>query len=695
MSAELHSMSLSTATGQVADYDPLIRLWMLRLLSRTSAGARIARRGLENDDIAYFLGYEPSGKGNKVKEFTDWCHAAIAKAEAATPEMQGVLFDNIHMLSGALGLAPAEEEVIAFKALSVSNSILAELMFKGLGGLSENQLARALSVALGRKLCELERAMRTESALFSSGLLALERGIMPYSMKVGAQPGLINSLLSSQNSMDDLIAFATNRTMPPALRLEDFPHLAQDADVLRRFLSSIKQDGLAGVNILLHGQPGVGKTEFVKSLAAELGMRLYEVGMTGADGEALNSQERMAAYRFNQKVFARDREVLVLFDEIEDVFPSPRQKPDRKEIDKAWVNRLLEANPVPSFWLSNSIWQIDPAHLRRFDYVIEVTNPPRSVRRGILATELRGLPVTETALTQQVEREHFTPALAGKMGRVLQRIDLKDADDADRCLDRLVTSHIEAQGHGSGGRYPVPGHYRLEYLNTNVDVTGLATRLATLPQANLLLYGPPGCGKTAYAHELARSLDRPLLVRRASDLQSMWVGETEKNLARMFREANTEGAVLLLDEADSFLQDRRGATRSWEVSQVNELLTQMECFEGIFLCATNFLDRLDGASLRRFGLKVQFDYLTTEQRIAFFGELVSELGIAQPDDLADIKIRRTLAELTNLTPGDFAAVRKRWYLIESQRDPLALLEAVGEESSIKPDGQKRAIGFSG
>lgn len=70
-------------------------------------------------------------------------------------------------------------------------------------------------------------------------------------------------------------------------------------------------------------------------------MRLYEVSMTGADGEALNSQERMAAYRFNQKVFAREREVLVLFDEIEDVFPSALRKPDRKEIDKAWVNQLL------------------------------------------------------------------------------------------------------------------------------------------------------------------------------------------------------------------------------------------------------------------------------------------------------------------------------------------------------------------
>jgi SpoVK/Ycf46/Vps4 family AAA+-type ATPase len=173
----------------------------------------------------------------------------------------------------------------------------------------------------------------------------------------------------------------------------------------------------------------------------------------------------------------------------------------------------------------------------------------------------------------------------------------------------------------------------------------------------------------------------------------MWVGETEKNLARMFREAKAEDAVLLLDEADSFLQDRRGAMWSWEVSQVNELLTQMECFEGIFLCATNFLDRLDAASLRRFGLKVKFDYLTIEQRILLFGELVSELGIAQPDDLGAIKVKRALAGFNNLTPGDYAAVRKRWRLTGSKDNYLDFLAALSEESEIKPDGQKRQIGF--
>ncbi len=69
----------------------------------------------------------------------------------------------------------------------------------------------------------------------------------------------------------------------------------------------------------------------------------------------------------------------------------------------------------------------------------------------------------------------------------------------------------------------------------------------------------------SFARWLADQLDAPLLAKRASDLMSMWSGETEKNLAWAFKQAETERAILLIDEADSFLHDRRGARTSWEI----------------------------------------------------------------------------------------------------------------------------------
>ncbi|MBW6608203.1 ATP-binding protein, partial [Salmonella enterica subsp. enterica serovar Weltevreden] len=82
---------------------------------------------------------------------------------------------------------------------------------------------------------------------------------------------------------------------------------------------------------------------------------------------------------------------------------------------------------------------------------------------------------------------------------------------------------------------------------------------------------------------------------------------------KAFRKAQNDGAVLLIDEVDSFLQDRRGAQHNWEVSEVNEMLTQMESFSGVFVASTNLMEGLDQAALRRFDLKVKFDYLRADQ----------------------------------------------------------------------------------
>ena len=80
----------------------------------------------------------------------------------------------------------------------------------------------------------------------------------------------------------------------------------------------------------------------------------------------------------------------------------------------------------------------------------------------------------------------------------------------------------------------------------------------------------------------------------------------------------TEEAVLLLDEADSFLRSRRLAERNYEVSEVNEMLQGMERFGGVFICTTNLFDELDEAALRRFTFKIRFKPLEVTQRLAMF-----------------------------------------------------------------------------
>ncbi len=679
------------------DYRPLVRLWILRVLAGTEAQRRCLRKSADSSDLLAFLGYTPSGKQKKEEEWAEWLAVELVAAERIELPHEGVLFQNISILAGFIGLSDVEQEVLAFRILSRANEALHDLMQVCYWNYTDARLARVLATALRRSRQELEGVACPESTLFTSGLLQLDPHVISFHTKIGCIAGLPNALLRRNSSIDDLVRFAVSRSAEPRLNRGDYPHLTKDFDLLVRYLGAAKDQALTGVNVLLYGPPGVGKTEFVRLMAHELGMRLYEVNMASQGGTALLAKDRFDAYLFNQRVFARDRNVLVLFDEIEDVFPRQVFPPDTAKAagrDKAWVNRLLEANPVPAFWVANRIDQIDPAYLRRFDCVIEMRVPPRSVRRRIAGRYLDGLPVSEMWLARQAELEELTPALMEKASKVARHLDHQDGLGIEQHLDRLISGALEAQGVSAKTRYPEPSRYRHDYLNTSVDVHLLPTSLRQAGRGRILLHGAPGTGKTAFAHHLAKELDRPLMVQRASDIQSMWVGGTEKNIARMFRDASDDDAVLLLDEADSFLQDRRQAVRSWEVSHVNELLTQMECYEGIFLCATNFIDHLDTASIRRFGLKVRFDYLKVEQRCVMFEEFCSGLGGGPMDDLTRAKVHRALAGLSNLTPGDFSAVRQRAGLLGETAMATALLEALREESSLKPDGQKRKIGFA-
>ena len=90
----------------------------------------------------------------------------------------------------------------------------------------------------------------------------------------------------------------------------------------------------------------------------------------------------------------------------------------------------------------------------------------------------------------------------------------------------------------------------------------------------------------------------------------MWVGETEQNIASAFRDAQENNKILFFDEADSFLYPRRDAFHSWEKSFTNEILTQLESYRGIVIFATNDINGLDNASMRRFRFKVEFKPLT-------------------------------------------------------------------------------------
>ena len=219
-------------------------------------------------------------------------------------------------------------------------------------------------------------------------------------------------------------------------------------------------------------------------------------------------------------------------------------------------------------------------------------------------------------------------------------------------------------------------------IRADTDPARLAERLAGsgLRHFSLCLQGPPGTGKSAFVHHLAERLGLEVVQKRASDLMSTWVGETEKLIAKAFAEARDSEAFLVFDEADSLLADRRFAVRNWEVSQVNEMLTWMESHPLPFACTTNFGEHLDPAALRRFTFKIALDYLSAEQATAAFR---AYFALTPPAAVADLAV---------LTPGDFALVRRKAELLDYLRDPQELAKMLRMECEAKPD-YPRPVGF--
>jgi SpoVK/Ycf46/Vps4 family AAA+-type ATPase len=234
--------------------------------------------------------------------------------------------------------------------------------------------------------------------------------------------------------------------------------------------------------------------------------------------------------------------------------------------------------------------------------------------------------------------------------------------------------------------------YDLSLLNveSRFEVPRIVEALRRRGHGSLCFHGAPGTGKTALAEHIAAALQRPLMVRQTSDIASKYVGETEQNMARMFDEAQAESAVLLLDEADSFLRSRRLAERHYEVSEVNEMLQGMERFGGVFICTTNLFDDLDEAALRRFTFKLRFHPLTRAQRERMF---VAEALGGDAQRLDDAQ-RTRLASLDQLAPGDFAAVKRQVEILGEAFEPDEFLSQLEGEHRVKPEvRQRRGIGF--
>ncbi len=451
-------------------------------------------------------------------------------------------------------------------------------------------------------------------------------------------------------------------------------------------------------NIFLYGKEGTGKTEYARALANAAGKTLYEYRQ---NGDSIRGKDDLFHIKLISASGSAD-DMILLVDEADTILSTHPGGffalfGTGAQGSKSRVNDLLDNTKCSIIWISNRVRQVDASTKRRFTYSIEFTAlPPRAIREHSVnkLTPFGLASDTVEEIASIAARSGLNAASVTFLAEALAALPkdlLADSAEAKGELLRRVKSIFDANSRLITGTVPFRSKtgraYSLGALNSSVDAGNIVEAVSRYYDAEdrgldletglrILLYGESGTGKTEFARYIAETLGRPLLVKRASDILSPWVGISEQQVAEIFCEAEETRSILLLDEADSFFTSRETATRNWERTLVNEFLTRMEDFRGVLLCATNAPASLDRAVMRRFHEAVEFYTLSAEGITELMERYFPDIPFTD-NQILDLYINGSL------TPGDFAALRERLNFYSGSADAAYIAASLAELSRAR------------
>ena len=687
-------------------------LWALRCLVRLDGYKQfLAEDGFMDDTLARTLGLgqyipETEAEGDRFNR-----HKMLSKLRFKLKQMESRteqvtvpahLASNVGKLQSLTGMSDTECRILEFAIMAHGMRDI-ERITELPPSIRPAEVAKHIAIYLGIPVNEVLDAVNRKSLMVRSGLfwISANESFMPSlceHLKLVSYT-FAEQMLSEDCDLEQVFNDMVTPGQTSALKISDFHHIKDQVEILCHFLANAAEDHKKGTNVLIWGAPGVGKSALAQVVADVVGMPLYEIAHEGQDGTPLTGDERFRAFTAAQS-FLCHKECLFVFDEVEDVFGGNRfltnllggrDRNMTTGLNKAWINNTLESNPIPTIWISNSVHgTIDPAHARRFSLIIEMPIAPQAQRWRMIKDMGQGL-LTDETVSLLSQSEHLAPAVVNRAIDVIKTIEPEmEAKKASKWTTLMINATLEAQAHQS---LPIGGmkstmDYDPAFVNANYDLAAVAKGLARGNQGRLLLMGPPGCGKSGYAGWLADQLSKPLHLKKGSDLLGAYVGESEKNIAKAFKEAKEADAILLIDEVDSFLAKRGNASHNWEVSLVNQMLVEMSEFDGYLVATTNvYADQLDPAALRRFDLKASFDFLRHEQAVAMGQKYCEALNL----DPLEASHQSAISKCRMLTPGDFSGIAQQAKFVEiTSTDQF--VEALEREHSAKA-GARTAMGF--
>ncbi len=480
------------------------------------------------------------------------------------------------------------------------------------------------------------------------------------------------TVVVARQSLNDATA------MPVVPRLEDLGGIGPQARLLEEWLSVSFAGGplLARMGfrppdgVLVSGPAGCGKSSLVAAMAAHLG-----AGLTVMYGTHLASWNPADAARYLQTVLGRvyaPPPQIVLFEDIDKVLPHPSGEACPSALGPVLLDQLRAVNARPQVALvatTRDRSNIDPSVIGPglFENELEIPVPRKEERFEILAVHTRSMPLAEdVSLSDIAERT------AGFVGADLRLLCQKAAArslwngpdrtrEAGRIFHRdFLAALAEVRPSAVTDRQVELGGVRFEDVGDLDDVKAVLEEIVLWPlrfpetmrryglkaPKGILLYGPPGCGKTFIMKALANEASASFFVVRGPELLSKWVGESERAIRDLFRKAEAAApSILLLDEIDSLAPMRgRGVETSTDrvVGQLLSLLDGLVETEEVWVVgATNRPDMVDPALLRpgRLERLVYVGPPGKEARLAILSVLTRHLPLGDDVDLHSLAER--------------------------------------------------------